>query len=59
MAALPQWELSMKVVPVLDLCGPWWQQMFRDMAASVAGVMALSESFLQASCSWPSEGLFG
>ena len=27
--------------------------------ASAAGVMALSESFFQASCSWQSEGLFG
>ena len=27
--------------------------------ASTAGVMALSESFFQASCSWRSEGVFG
>ena len=27
--------------------------------ASAAGLMALSESFFQASCSWQSEGLFG
>ena len=44
-AALPQWELSMKVAQLLGLRGPW--QVCRTWTASTAGVMALSESFLE------------
>ena len=51
-SALPQWELSMKVVQLLGLWGSWW-------CPSTVEVTALSESFFQASCSWWSAGLFG
>ena len=47
MAALPQWELSVKVVQLLGLRGPWWRQVCRDMDCLAAGVMALSESFFK------------
>ena len=30
-AALPQWELSVKVEQLLGLQGPWWSQVCRDM----------------------------
>ena len=45
--ALSQWELSMKVVQLLGLRGPWQRQVCRTWTASTAGVMALSESFLE------------
>ena len=38
--------------------GPGSAKCARIQTASAAGVMALSESFLRASCSWWSEGLF-
>ena len=46
-AALPQCELSMKVVQLLGLRGPWHRQVCRDTTASAAEVMALSESFFE------------
>jgi len=46
-AALPQWELSVKVVQLLGLQGPWWCQVCRDTDCLHAGVMALSESFFE------------
>ena len=58
-AALPQLELSVKVVQQLGLQGPWKCQVCRDMDCLSAGVMALSESFFRGSCSWQSEGFFG
>ena len=30
MAALPQLELSVKVVQLLGLWGPWWRKVCRD-----------------------------
>ena len=59
-AAVPQWELGMKVVQMLGLQGPSLAvpSVPRTQTASTAGVKALSV-FFQASCSWQSEGLFG
>ena len=39
-AALSQWELSVKVALLLGLRGPWRRQVCRDWPASAAGVMA-------------------
>ena len=57
-AALPQWELSMKVVQLLGLQGPWWRQVFRDTDC-LRGRSYGPIRVFQASCSWWSEGLFG
>ena len=57
-AALSEWELSVKVVQ-LALRDPGGAKCAGTRSASAAGVMALSESFFWASCSWQSEGLFG
>ena len=46
-AALPQCELSVKVVQLLGLRGPWQRQVCRDTTASAAEVTALSESFFE------------
>ena len=58
-AALPQWELSMKVVPVLGFWGPWWCQVFRDRDCLHGRSYGPIRVFFRASCSWRSEGLFG
>ena len=50
-AALPQWELSRKVVQLLGLWGPWWCQVCRSYDPI--------RIFFWASCSRLSEGLFG
>ena len=46
-AALPQWELSMKVVQRLGLWGPRRPKCAGAQTGSTAGVMALSESFFK------------
>ena len=58
-AALPQWELSVKVAQLLGLQGPWQRQVCRDTDCFCCRSYGLSESFFRASCSWPSKGLFG
>ena len=54
-AARPQWELSVKVVQLLGLQGPWWRLVFRDTNC----LRGRSYDPFPASCSWWSEGLFG
>ena len=46
-AALPQWELSVKLMQLLGLWGPWWQQVCRDTDCLALGVRALSEYFFE------------
>ena len=58
-AALPQWELSVKMVQLLGLQGPWWCQVFRDINCLHVRSYGPIRVFFQASCSWRSEGLFG
>ena len=58
-AALPQWELSVKVVQLLDLQGPWGHQVFRDTDCLHRRSYGPIRISFQASCSWHSEGLFG
>ena len=58
-AALPQWELSMKVVQLLGLQGPWQHQVFRDTNCLHGRSYDPFRIFFQASYSWWSEGLFG
>ena len=58
-AALPQWELIMKVAQLLDLWGPWWHQVCRDTDCLCRRSYGPIRVFFQASCSWWSEGLFG
>ena len=59
MAALPQWELSMKVMHLLGLQGPWLHQVCRDMDCLLCRSYGLIRVFFQTSCHWRSEGLFG
>ena len=58
-AALPQWELSMKVVQLLDLWGPWWHQVCRDTDCLHHRSYGPIRVFFQVSYSWQSDGLFG
>ena len=58
-AALPQWELSVKVAQLLGLRGPWWHQVCRDMDCLCRRSYGPIRVFFWTSCSWPSEGLFG
>ena len=58
-AALPQWELSVKVVQWLDFQGPWWQKVCRDMHCLCHRSYGPIGGFCQASCNWRVEGLFG
>ena len=56
-AALPQWELSVKMAQLLSLWGPWRHQVCRDILHHRSyGPIRV---FFQASCSWRSVGLFG
>ena len=57
--ALPQWELSMKVVQLLGLWGLWWRQVFRDTDCLHGRSYSPIRVFFWASYSWRSEGLFG
>ena len=58
-AALPQWELSMKVVQLLGLWGPWWRHVCRDTDCLRCRSYGPIRVFFRASGSWQSEGLFG
>ena len=58
-AALPQWELSVKVAQLLGLRGPWWRQVCRDMICLCGRSYGPIRVFSRASGSWWSEGLFG
>ena len=58
-AARPQWELSVTVAQLLGLQGPWWRLLFRDTNCLRGRSYDPFRVFLQASCSWWSEGLFG
>ena len=58
-AALPQWELSVKVVQLLGLWGLWRCQVCRDMDCLRCRSYGPIRVFFWASCSWRSEGLFG
>ena len=58
-AALPQWELSMKVVQLLGLQGPWQCQVCKDTDCLHRRSYGPIRVFFWASCSWQSEGLFG
>ena len=58
-AALPQWELSVKVAQLLGLWGPWQCQVCRDTDCLHRRSYGPIRVFFWASCSWQSEGLFG
>ena len=58
-AALPQWELSTKMVQLLGLWGPWWCQVWRHMDCLHCRSYGPIRVFFGASYSWRSEGLFG
>ena len=58
-AALPQWELSVKVVQLLGLQGPWRRQVCSDRDCLPCRSYGPIRVFFGASCSWQSEGLFG
>ena len=58
-AALPQWEMSVKVVQLFGLWGPWWRQMCRDTYCLRGRSYGPVRVFFRASCSWQSEVLFG
>ena len=57
-AALSQWELSVKVAQLPGLRGPWWNQVCRDTGCRCRSYGPI-QVFFQAFCSWWSEGLFG
>ena len=58
-AVLPQWELSVKVVQLLGLQGPWWHQVHKDTNCLRGRSYGPIRVFFWASCGWQSEGLFG
>ena len=58
-AALPQWEVRVKVAQLLGLQGPWWCQACRDTDCLCCRSHGPIRVFFWASCSWRSEGLFG
>ena len=58
-ASLPQWGLSVKVVQLFGLQGPWWCQVCKDTDCLHHRSYGRFRVFFQASCSWWSEGLFG
>ena len=57
-AALPQWELSVKV-QLLGFWGPWRCHVCRDTDCLCCRSYRPVRVFFQASCSRPSEGLLG
>ena len=57
-AALPQWELSVKVAQLLSLRGPWWHQVCRDTDCLHRRSYGPIRVFFRVSCSWRSDGLF-
>ena len=56
--ALPQWELSVKVLQLLGFWGSWRHQVCRDTGCLCHRSYGPIRVFFQASCSWRSEGLF-
>ena len=58
-AALPQCDLSVKVVQLFGLWGPWRDQVCRDTNSLHHRSYGPIRVFFQASCSWRSEDLFG
>ena len=58
-AALLQWELSVKVAQLLGLQGPWWHQVFRDTDCLCHRSYGPIRVFFLAFYSWWSKGLFG
>ena len=58
-AALPQWELSMKVAQLLGLQVLWWWLVCADTGCLHHRRNSPIRVFFWASCSWWSEGLFG
>ena len=58
-AALPQWEVSVKVAQLLGLRGPWRCQACRDTDCLCCRSHGPIRVFFWASCTWRSEGLFG
>ena len=58
-AALPQGGLSMKAVQLLGSQGPWRRQVCRDTDCLCPRRYDPIRVFLWASCSWPSEDIFG
>ena len=57
-AALPQWELSVKVAQLLGLLGPWWCQVCRDTDCLHCRSYGPIRVFFWGSCRWQSEDLF-
>ena len=55
----PSESLSVKVVQLLGLQGPWQRQVCRDMDCLHYRGYGPVRVFFQASCSWRSEGLYG
>ena len=58
-AALPQWELRVKVAQLFGLWGPWRRQVCTDMDCFRRRIYGPNRVFFQVSRSWRSEGLFG
>ena len=58
-AALPQWDLNVKVVQLLGLQRPRQHHVCRDMDCLPCRSYGPIRVFFPASCSWRSEGLFG
>ena len=58
-AAPPQGELSVKVVQLLGLRGPWRHHVCRNTDCLPRRSYGPIRVFFWASCSWQSEGLFG
>ena len=58
-AALPQWELRVKMAQLLDLWGPWQRQVCRNTDWLCHRSYGPIRVFFWASCSWWAEGLFG
>ena len=58
-AALPQWELRVKMAQLLYLWGPWQRQVCRNTDWLCHRSYGPIRVFFWASCSWWAEGLFG
>ena len=58
-AALPQWELSVKVAQLLGLRGPWQHPVCWDTDCLRPRSYGPIRVSFRASCSWRSEGLLG
>ena len=58
-AALPQWELNVRVVWLLGLRGPWQHQVCRDTDCFHRRNYGPFRVFFWVSCRWQSKGFFG